>query len=129
MNQLKIKPELFEILKDLRSAMLDDEGREVLNPLPTVTNTDIRPPSLQEQIQRLVRTELSRQVQQQGAETFEEANDFDVPDDDIPADTSPYTLLEEEEPIPPPPSPTKTTPAEPSTETATPPVDPAEPGE
>lgn len=42
-----------------------------------------RPPTLQEQIQMMVRTQLSRAAERNGHETFEESNDFDVDDDDF----------------------------------------------
>lgn len=49
-----------------------------------------RPPSLQEQVRRLVRYEMSQEAANQGQETFEEADDFDVGDDFDPS--SPYEL-------------------------------------
>lgn len=50
-----------------------------------------RPPSLQEQIQRLVRSEQLKQLAaQQGAESFEEADDFEVGDDYDPS--SPWEM-------------------------------------
>lgn len=50
-----------------------------------------RPPTLDQQIQRLVRDAVSRQAAQDGFETFEEADDFDVGDDYDP--TSPYEMV------------------------------------
>lgn len=49
-----------------------------------------RPPSLQEQVRNLVRGEMSRLAAEEGNETFEEADDFDVGDDYDPE--SPYEL-------------------------------------
>lgn len=49
-----------------------------------------RPPTLQEQIRRLIRTEMSMQAASQGQESWEEADDFNVGDDYDP--TSPYEL-------------------------------------
>lgn len=49
-----------------------------------------RPPSLQEQIQRLVRVELSDRASSEGMETFEESEDFGEDDRDDP--TSPHEL-------------------------------------
>lgn len=40
-----------------------------------------RPPSLQEQIKAMVRSELSQAASDHGMESFEEADDFDVADD------------------------------------------------
>jgi len=62
--------------------MLNEKGHEVLDSTPIARTVGFeRPPSMQELIQRYVRTELSRQAAQAGAETFEEADDFDVDDD------------------------------------------------
>lgn len=54
-----------------------------------------RPPSIEEMIQKYVRTELSTRAQDQGAETFEEADDFDVDDD--PELRSPYEITADHE--------------------------------
>lgn len=50
----------------------------------------MRPPTLQEQVRNLVRGEMSRQAAEEGHETFEEADDFDIGDDYDP--TSPYEM-------------------------------------
>lgn len=51
-----------------------------------------RPPTLQEEIQRIVRIQLSQQAQAEGFETFEEANDFEMDEDPDPL--SPYEVSE-----------------------------------
>lgn len=56
-----------------------------------------RPETLAEQIQRLVRTEVSRAAQEAGFESFEESDDFDVDDDtDL---FSEHELTEEQEEV------------------------------
>jgi len=56
---------------------------EKLDPTPLEIPVGFqRPPSLQEQIQRLVRVELSDKAAAAGAETFEESEDFGEDDDD-----------------------------------------------
>lgn len=69
---------------------LDDKGREVVDSTPMAIPVGFqRPESLSETIRRLVRSEeLRRLAERAGAETFEEADDFDVGDDFDP--TSPY---------------------------------------
>lgn len=52
-----------------------------------------RPLSLKEEMQRYVRLELSRNVSAAGEESFEEADDFEINDED-PDLTSPYTVNE-----------------------------------
>jgi len=57
-----------------------------------------RPLSLRDEMMRFIRSEISRQADDTGQETFEEANDFDVDEDEW---KSPYELIEmvDEEPI------------------------------
>jgi hypothetical protein len=64
-------------------AKLDELGREILNPIPFYTPAGPKPLSITEQIQRLLRVELSRQAESQGFESFEENDDMedDEPDD------------------------------------------------
>lgn len=80
-------------------AKFDQAGREI----PDQTPVDIpvgfeRPESLHDQIKRLIRTELSAQADAAGLETFEEADDFDVGDDDDPR--SPHELDDDQERAP-----------------------------
>lgn len=78
---MKITKETFEKLKKLDFALLDDRGWELPNPVPLEFETGLkRPLTLQEQIQRVMRVELSKQAQNQGRETFEESQDFAVED-------------------------------------------------
>ena len=65
---------------------------ETCDPKPMALPVNMkRPPSLQEQIQRLVRSEQLRQMANASdVDTFEEADDFDVGDDYDP--TSPWEL-------------------------------------
>lgn len=69
----------------------DERGWEVPDPTPIARPVGWKEPeSLQDMIARLVRGEISRQAAAAGAETFEEADDFDVDDD--PELKSPYEL-------------------------------------
>lgn len=77
-----IDPATGEVLNH-KSYPLDEFGRELLDPTP------MQPPagykkqeSMFEIVRRMVRSEkLALEAQKLGAETFEEANDFDVGDD------------------------------------------------
>lgn len=61
---------------------LDENGHEVPDPRPVAIPAGFkRPETLAEQVRRLVRTSLSQQAHNEGMETFEEAEDFDVGDD------------------------------------------------
>lgn len=60
---------------------LNERGHEVPDPTPLAVPVGFRhPPSMQEMIKQYIRRELSEQASQAGAETLEEANDFDIPD-------------------------------------------------
>lgn len=77
----------------------DEQGRELPDPTPVEIPVGFqRPESLQEQIKRLVRTELSAQAQAEGFESFEEADDFEVGDDYDPS--SPHELDDAQESAP-----------------------------
>lgn len=70
--------------------MPEIDGKEVLDPTPVAIPAGMgKPESLVDTIRRLVRNEISHEAQSQGIESFEEANDFDVEDEDW---TSPYEL-------------------------------------
>lgn len=76
----------------------DDEGREIMDPLPIAPPIGYKKaPSISEQIRTMIRSERLRQeAENEGYESFEEADDFDVGDYDP---KSPYE--EEFEPLPP----------------------------
>lgn len=69
---------------------LDELGREVPDPTRLSLPSGFkRPETLAEQVQRLVRVQVSREAENAGYETFEESEDFELPDDpDDP--TTPY---------------------------------------
>lgn len=71
----------------------DTKGREIPDPRPLeLAPGSIRPESLQSMMQRLIREQLSRHAVEQGEESFEEANDFDIEDEDF---DDPLTKYEE----------------------------------
>lgn len=81
--------EKLENLEARIGVRLDHLGREVPDPTPMSMPSGFkRPETLAEQVQRLVRTQVSRQAEEAGFETFEDSEDFDVDDDFDP--TSPY---------------------------------------
>lgn len=80
---MKITPELHKELISLDHAYLDEKGREMCNPKPLVVHSGLkRQEPIRDQIKRVLRQELSRQAHEQGFETFDEANDFDIDDED-----------------------------------------------
>lgn len=91
---VKVDEETGEVLLDVRggSPRLTPDGHEVPDPRPVAVPVGFkRPETLAEQVQRLVRGAISRQAEEAGAETFEEAEDFDVGDDFDP--TTPYETI------------------------------------
>lgn len=94
-------------------ATFDDQGRQLPDPRPVEWPTELkRPLSMADEIKRYVRLELSRRAEAVGVETFEDADDFEVDDDDLVL-SSPYELEEEQigkdasdlaKPEPPPPA-------------------------
>lgn len=65
--------------------MLNKDGHEVPDPKPLAMPAGFkRPETLAEQVQRLVRTQMSALAAAEGRETFEESEDFDVEEDVLP---------------------------------------------
>jgi len=62
---------------------LDEKGREILDGRPMEPPVGYNPqPSLMEKIRKMVHdAQIQRDLAKAGAETFDEANDFDVGDD------------------------------------------------
>lgn len=83
---------------ELQRCILTDDGYEVNNPLPLVLDTGLkRPPTLAEQIKRVLRAEIDRSAMDGGMESYEDANDFDVDEEELPV--SKYEVMEDEVPI------------------------------
>lgn len=79
----------------------DEYGRELPDPIPAALPIGFkRQPTLQETIKRLVRSEISREADENGQETFDEADDFEVDDDPLP--NTPYEQDFDQEIAPPP---------------------------
>jgi len=130
---MRITKDIFKHVTKLKTAYLNKDGKEVGNPKPMVLPVGMqRPASLQEQIERVVRQKMSQKQIDEGIETFEEANDFDVTDEfELAELKSNYDLLEDEypvyEPENPPPSSEPATEPEPTPQPAdSPPIPPAE---
>lgn len=95
---MKISKELYEQIKGAHASMLDERGHEIPDPTPMALKVGMtRPATLQEQIQRLIKTTLSQQAEAQNMESFIEANDFDVTDDfETNEPMTKYNMMEEE---------------------------------
>lgn len=76
-------------------AELNERGHEVLDDTPVALPLKFRRQSFVDQIQSFIRAELSRQADDQGHESFEEADDFWIDDDDLPR--SQYELEADQE--------------------------------
>lgn len=76
---------------------LADDGREVSNPVPMEPPVGyLKQPSIFENMRAMVRAELSRKAAEEGFETEDEAENFDIPDDREPVSKHEYTEMEEE---------------------------------
>lgn len=74
-------------------AKYDKDGRQIPDTRPVETPLNFRaPPTINQMIQQMVRTELSKNAQEQGFESFEESEDFDIEDDPDPV--SDYEFIE-----------------------------------
>lgn len=61
----------------------NERGEELPDPTPVEVPAGFKKPeSLTEQIRRLIRTEFSKEAVAEGKESWEDANDFDVPEED-----------------------------------------------
>lgn len=78
-----------------RKSYLDENGHEVLDDVPVAIPLRFqRRDNIHNEVSNLVRAEMSRLAEEQGIETFEDADDFDVGDDYDPR--SDYELSDEE---------------------------------
>jgi len=97
---MEISKMLYEELAALGSAILNLDGQEINNPVGLRATVTPVPLSIKEQIQRLLKVELSKSAQSQGMESFEESQDFDVDNDfDQEESESEYNVMENEVPI------------------------------
>ena len=78
----------MKLFKKLR---MNERGQEVPDPVPVAPPVNLRREmSLEERVRMLVRSErLAEELRSRDRETFEEADDFDIPDDPIDPST-PY---------------------------------------
>lgn len=76
------------------SIRFTEKGEEICHGIPIEIPLDFkRPLTLQEEIRRMIAVEASRAAEDAGLESFEEADDFNVEDEDEPF-SSPYEVLE-----------------------------------
>lgn len=74
-------------------ATLDESGREVGDPTPVAPPANLRRGmTMSEQIQQMIRREVSNRAEEQGYESFEESEDFDIDDDPVDPHT-PYEAV------------------------------------
>lgn len=100
--------------EQIRAFLSEDGRKEIGDPVPVAPPVGMtRPMTTEERFRRIIRSEhLARIAEAQGADTFEEAEDFDVEDDPIPPLT-PYEEALLEPPVRPTPSPVQPAPQAP----------------
>ena len=69
-----------------------NRSAEVLDKTPMEIPIDVRPPSIREEMRQYIRTVISQNAEEVGVGTFEEEDDFDIPDEFDPI--SPYEIQE-----------------------------------
>lgn len=75
----------------------NERGEELPDQTPIELPVGVRrPESLNDMMRRMIRTSLSQYAADQGEETFEEANDFDIPDDDPTVSNTQYQEMSDE---------------------------------
>lgn len=89
----KAKQAIVRIIGKMR---FDERGRELPSNIPVEIPAGHRKPeSLQDTIRRLIRTDVSALAASNGDESFEEANDFELGDDDAELSPTHHELHEE----------------------------------
>lgn len=77
-----VPKDVVDELRKLTSSIYID-GREVPNPEPRFIDVSpVKRLTIAERVQRIIRHDLSRVMRDQGLETFDEANDFDIEGED-----------------------------------------------
>lgn len=77
----------------------DKRGRELPDATPIAVPLGARKPeSLVEMMRRLIRQDMSLHAADQGRETFDEANDFEVPDEDPELNPTEFETMADEVP-------------------------------
>lgn len=96
---MQISKELYEQLCKLNVAMMKD-GQEYPNPVPLAVNIGLKPEiSLDKRIKMIIENSLSMRAHEQGYDTFDEAQDFEVEGEfDLPLNDTKYQKLIDEKP-------------------------------
>lgn len=72
-----------KLVKVVRKGSLNENGYELLDPKPMAVPIGFeKPEPIEAKMQRLIRDHMSRIAEENGYETFEDAEDFDIIDDD-----------------------------------------------
>lgn len=80
-------------------AKFNAQGQEIPDSTPLAVPAGMRKPeSVTEMMRRLIRQDMSRHFEKQGHESFDEANDFDVEEEDAELSGTEYEVMHEETP-------------------------------
>lgn len=86
-------------IEKLESSVLSEDGKEINNPIPVAISVPTGELPLHRRIKNALENAISQRADEQGQETFEESNDFDVQDSfELPIHKSRYELVHEEYP-------------------------------
>jgi hypothetical protein len=94
-----ISKELHEELTKIKTGYINDDGREMFNPIPhTLILDDEQPLPMMEQMKRFLRDRGAKpELTDLGVETVEEALDLDIPEDNMDAPLSRFQLMDDDE--------------------------------
>jgi hypothetical protein len=100
MMKMKITKELYEQFDKTGKAIIAEDGGEILDDRKIDLPVGVqRPPSLVEQIKRLMRGPLAQQAREQEMESFEESDDFEWDDPEETEMDTPYAVNAEDLPV------------------------------
>lgn len=99
MKKYEIKKMVESIIEKKYANRFPESPYDPTDPVPVETETGLKKPeSIDQKIKRLIRTEISQKVHEQGGESFKDANDFDVDEDPEPISGYEYTEMKPEFP-------------------------------
>lgn len=94
------KEQLEDLTQLMTSYLCPETGAEYNNPKPLHMDSGLdRPPTLAEQIDRVMRRHISNKAMDQGFETLEESQDFSIDDAFENSEESIYQIVDEEIPV------------------------------
>lgn len=96
MIRQKLDEKTFKDLQKLESIRFTENWQELPNPVGKVVHTDLRPPTMEQQIERVLRRRMLMAVALEETESPEEAIDLEVDDPEDMEPWSPHEIPDEQ---------------------------------